>query len=124
MKHPPLGFICVKVVALAVTDEHRANEFYAQILGLPPVVDDNEMLGYQLGESLLMLKPAGEWYAKPSNELNPRITLEVESAGDTAQALRARGVTISDPVSDYNGYPVGAFLDSEGNKIWFCSEPE
>lgn len=119
-----MGFICVKVVAIAVTDEHRANEFYGQTLGLPTAVRDGEMLGYQLGETILMLKPTSEWYGKPSDELNARITLEVESAGDTAQALRARDVTISDPVSDFNGYPVGAFLDSEGNKIWFCSEPE
>ena len=25
------------------------------------------------------------------------------------------------PVQIYDGFPVGAFLDSEGNKFWFCS---
>lgn len=35
----------------------------------------------------------------------------------------ARGVTISDAVQLYDdGYWVGAFPDSEGNKLWFCSE--
>jgi hypothetical protein len=33
-----------------------------------------------------------------------------------------RAVTISDPVQLYEGkYWVGGFLDSEGNKLWFCS---
>lgn len=37
--------------------------------------------------------------------------------------LAARGVTISDAVQRYEDHPywVGAFLDSEGNKLWFCS---
>jgi catechol 2,3-dioxygenase-like lactoylglutathione lyase family enzyme len=116
-----MGFLCVKVVALAVTDEKRADEFYGNTLGLPPAVEDGIKLGYQLENTIIMLKPAAEWYGRPSEEPNPRITLEVENATETAQTLRSRGVTISDPVADYDGYPVGAFLDSEGNKIWFCS---
>jgi hypothetical protein len=35
--------------------------------------------------------------------------------------LKELGVTVSDPVTFYDGTPIGAFLDSEGNKIWFCS---
>jgi len=63
-----------------------------------------------------------DWYGRPSGDLNARVTLEVENARETEQALRAAGVTVSDPVADYDGHPVGAFLDSEGNKIWFCSK--
>jgi len=54
--------------------------------------------------------------------LNARITLEVEDARETEQALKSAGVTISDPIAVYDGHPVGAFLDSEGNKLWFCSK--
>jgi hypothetical protein len=36
--------------------------------------------------------------------------------------LRDRGVAISDPVERYDDALVGAFLDSEGNKLWFCSD--
>ena len=39
----------------------------------------------------------------------------------TEEALRARNVTISDPVQAYDEFYVGSFLDSEGNKLWFCS---
>ena len=28
---------------------------------------------------------------------------------------------ISDPVQAYDEFYVGSFLDSEGNKLWFCS---
>jgi len=31
-------------------------------------------------------------------------------------------VIIADPVQAYDdGFHVGSFLDSEGNKLWFCS---
>ena len=58
---------------------------------------------------------------KPTDAPNPRVTLEVENARETERALRHHGVTISDPVERYGGALVGAFLDSEGNKLWFCS---
>jgi hypothetical protein len=43
------------------------------------------------------------------------------SAFGATQALKELKVTVSDPVTFYDGTPIGAFLDSEGNKIWFCS---
>ena len=121
MKNSPLGLKSVRAIALAVTDEKRANEFYGKTLGLPPAIEDGVNQGFLLDETVLLLKPAADWYGKPSDELNARITLEVENARETEQALRAAGVTISDPIADYGGHPVAAFLDSEGNKIWFCS---
>jgi catechol 2,3-dioxygenase-like lactoylglutathione lyase family enzyme len=124
MKNPPLGLMSVRAIAIAVTDEQRANEFYGKILGLPPAVEDGVNFGFLLDETLLLLKPVADWYGRPSDELNARITLEVENARETEQALRSAGVTISDPIADYDGHPVGAFLDSEGNKIWFCSKQE
>ena len=40
---------------------------------------------------------------------------------DNMDLERERGVTISDPVNLYDEFYVGGFLDSEGNKLWFCS---
>jgi hypothetical protein len=40
----------------------------------------------------------------------------------TQRNLLTKGVTLSEPVAVYDGNPVGAFLDSEANKLWFCSE--
>lgn len=111
----------LRAVALAVTDETRAKAFYGETLRLPPASEDGVVRGFQLGETILLLKPVDQWYGRPSGELNARITLEVENARETEQALRDAGVTISDPIQVYDGHPVGAFLDSEGNKLWFCS---
>ena len=123
MKNPPLGLKTVRAIALAVTDEARANEFYRKTLGLPPAIEDGVNYGgYLLDQTILLLKPIADWYGKPSDELNARVTLEVDDARETEQALRAAGVTISDPIEVYDGHPVGAFLDSEGNKLWFCSK--
>ena len=75
-----------------------------------------------IGDTILMLKPKEDWYADPTEELNPRITWETEDAYATEEALREGGVTISDTVEVYGDNPIGSFIDSEGNKIWFCSE--
>lgn len=123
MDNPQLGLKCVKVVALAVGDAARATKFYGDTLGLAPAMENGQPAGFQLGESVLMLKSG--WYGRPTAEPNPRITLECADARATEAALRERGVTVSDAVERYEegdeGYLVGAFLDSEGNKLWFCS---
>ena len=115
----PLGFIRVKVIALSVVDLDRANAFYRDTLALPPAFEGAEQVGWLLGETILMLK-AG-WYAPPTDVPNPRITIATERARDTESRLRALGVTISDPVQTFDEFDVGSFLDSEGNKLWFCS---
>lgn len=119
-----LGFQRLKVVALAVEDLARAECFYGETLGLAPAFEGERQVGFMLANVIVMLKPvAGGWYARPSAQLNPRITFATEHAPDTEQALLARGVTVSDPVQAYpqEGFFVGGFLDSEGNKLWFCS---
>jgi hypothetical protein len=116
-----LGFIRVKGIALAVADLDRANRFYGETLALPPDTIRNMKSAYLIGDAIVMLKPQQEWYAKPTAELNPRMTVETKDAFATELALKERGVTVSDPVTLYDGTPIGAFLDSEGNKIWFCS---
>lgn len=120
MNTPQLGLKCVKVVALAARDLARARRFYGQTLGLAPASEDGQEVGFQLGNTILMLKD--DWYGTPTAEPNPRITLECADARATEAALRKLDVTISDPLERYDGnHFVGAFLDSEGNKLWFCS---
>jgi len=121
MNNPPLGLKSLRAVALAVVDEGRAKDFYGKVLCLPPAIEDGVKWGFLLGETILLLKPVGDWYGRPTEELNARITLEVDNARETEMALREAGVTISDPIQVYDGHPVGGFLDSEGNKLWFCS---
>ncbi len=117
------GLQNVKVIALAVTDLERAKHFYGEILGLPPAYEENVLVGYSIGEIVLMLKE--NWYGTPTTDPNPRITLATAYAPDTEAFLREHGVTIVDPVEEVDeGYYVGSFLDSEGNKLWFCSPTE
>jgi predicted enzyme related to lactoylglutathione lyase len=116
-----LGFIRVKGIALAVTDLDRANRFYGETLALPADTIRNMESAYLIGDTIVMLKTQEECHAKPTEELNPRITVETRDSFATEKALKERGVTVSDPVTLYDGTPIGAFLDSEGNKIWFCS---
>ena len=116
-----LGFIRVKGIALAVTDLDRANRFYRETLALPPDTIRNMESAYLIGDAIVMLKTKEECNAEPTEELNPRITVETHDAFTTEKALKDRGVTVSDPVTFYDSTPIGAFLDSEGNKIWFCS---
>lgn len=121
------GFQGLKVVALAAEDLPRARRFYGETLGLPPAFEGMRQVGFSLGNVIVMLKSGHDgWYAAPTDQLNPRITLATEHAPDTERALRARGVAIADPVQPYpaEGFYVGSFLDSEGNRIWFCSPIE
>ncbi len=122
-----LGFQRLKVVALAVTDMARARRFYGETLALPPAYEGERQVGFSLGNVILMLKSSPDgWYAQPSEQLNPRLTLATGHAPDTERELAARGVTIANPVQAYadEGFYVGGFLDSEGNRIWFCSPIE
>ena len=123
MNTSALGLLRVKVVALAVENLERANKFYGETLGLAPAMEGGQQMGFILENTVLMLKPTADWYGRPSAEPSPRITLEVVNARATEKVLGGLGVLISDAVQDYDGFLVGAFLDSEGNKLWFCSAP-
>lgn len=115
---PPLGIQRVKVVAIAVKDLARANRFYAEKLELAPAFEGSDQVGWWLDRVILMLKP--DW-AVPTDTPNPRVTLATDHAPSTEAALRARDIVIANEVQAYGDFYVGSFLDSEGNKLWFCS---
>jgi catechol 2,3-dioxygenase-like lactoylglutathione lyase family enzyme len=120
MAKKSLQFNRVRVIAISVLDPERANKFYAETLGLPPAYEDKEQVGYLIGETILMLKAS--WDQPPAQNPNPRVTIETDDARETEKTLHSRGVVISDPVEIYDRtHAVGSFLDTEGNKIWFCS---
>jgi len=117
MKTSPLGFLSVKVVAIAATDVVRAKRFYLETLQLEEDRETTDEVGYRMGEAVLIIREHS-----PTDDPNPRLTLQVQDARETEKQLRERAVTISDPVKLYDDkYWVGGFLDSEGNKLWFCS---
>ena len=115
-----LKFINIKAIALPATDFERALRFYTDTLSLRPAFEDGKQVGNHLGDAVLLFKTdAGQ----PSTSLNPRVTVQTDDARKMEAALRQRGVTIADPVETYGSATVGSFLDSEGNKLWFCSGP-
>lgn len=117
MKSSPLGFQSVKVIALGAADVVRARRFYSEILQLEEDREATDEVGYRIGNSVLIIRQY-----PPTADPNPRLTLQVPDARETEKRLVERAVTISDPVKLYEGrFWVGGFLDSEGNKLWFCS---
>jgi predicted enzyme related to lactoylglutathione lyase len=117
MKSSSLGFQSVKVIALAASDVARAKRFYSETLALEEDREATDQVGYRIGDSVLIIREY-----PPTDDPNPRITLQARDAQETEKRLTERGVTISDPVKLYeNKFWVGGFLDSEGNKLWFCS---
>ena len=121
MTKAALNLQSVKVIALAVSNLERAKQFYTETLSLPPAFEDGQQVGNHLGHTVLMLKADSD--ALPSASLNPRITIQTVDANLTEAALSQLGVVIADHVQSYGAAKVGSFLDSEGNKLWFCSGP-
>ena len=120
MNTSPLGFRGVKVIAVSVIDSDRAKKFYGETLRLPPEHENEEQIGYRIGDTILILKANSD--VSPTQMPNPRVTIETKNAPETEKALRVRGVVISDPVQVYDKvHWVGSFLDTEGNKLWFRS---
>ena len=109
----------IKVVALPIVDPERAAKFYETVLELKLAYEGGNQVGYYLGDIILMLK--SNWYACPTQNPNPRITIETDDAVQMERQLRESGVIISDPIEAYDEFYVGSFLDSEGNKLWFCA---
>jgi catechol 2,3-dioxygenase-like lactoylglutathione lyase family enzyme len=121
MTKPALNLQNVKAIALAVSNFERAIQFYTETLSLRPAFEGGKQVGNHLGHTLLLLKADSN--TQPSANLNPRITIQTEDAFSTEATLRELGVVIADPVQRYGEATVGSFLDSEGNKLWFCSGP-
>src|ERR1700719_3703805 len=117
MKSFSFGFQSVKVIALAATDVARAHRFYSETIQLEEDRESTGEVGYRIGESVLIIRQH-----PPTDDPNPRITLKVQDARATETRLLERAETISDPVKVYEEkFYVCGFLDSEGNKLWFCS---
>ena len=118
MKSSPFEFQSVKVIALAATDVARAQRFYSETLQLEEDRESTEEVGYRIGKSVLIIRQH-----PPTDDPNPRITLQVQDARETEKCLSERAVTVSDPVKLYEDrFWVDGFLDSEGNKLWFSSD--
>src|SRR5258706_11826358 len=119
MSSSPFGFQSVKVIAMSATDVARAKRFYSEALQLEEDREATDEVGYRIGNSVLVIRQH-----PPTDDPNPRITLQVQDARETEKRLKGRAVTISDPVKLYEDkFWVGGFLDSEGKKSGFVPTP-
>ena len=76
-------------------------------------------MGYRIGNSVLIIRQH-----PPTDDPNPRITLQVQDARETEKRLTELAVTISDPVKLYEDkFWVGGFLDGEGTNSGFVPTP-
>jgi hypothetical protein len=93
------------------TDVVRAKRFYLETLQLEEDRQTTGEVGYRIGEAVLIIREHS-----PTDDPNPRLTLQVQDARETEKQLRQRAVTISDPVKLYEDkFWVGGFLDSNRN---------
>src|SRR5258707_13464461 len=103
----------VKVIALSVVNSDCANQFYGKTVGLSPAYENDQQIGFQIGETILMLKL--DLDQPPTLNPNPRVTLQVADARRTEADLKKSGATISDAVEGYDGdHLAGSFTDSAG----------
>lgn len=84
MQTSSLGFLNIKILAISTLDIERAHKFYRDTLSLKPAFEGEQQVGYYLGETILMLK--SDWYAPPTDQLNPRVTIATEHAQATNSA--------------------------------------
>jgi hypothetical protein len=68
MTRKSLQFRRVRVIAISVLDSARANKFYAETLGMPPAYEEQEQVGYLIGETILTLK--ANWDQPPVQNPN------------------------------------------------------
>lgn len=116
---------------LYVADQARSRDFYAQVLGLRPVLDVPGMTEFDLGGCKLGLMPAANIARIISPPLPDPATaqgiarcelyLEVGHPEAFAQRAEAAGALLVDPLADRNwGHRVAYYADPDGHVIAFA----
>ena len=93
-------------VSISVKDYDNAIAYYTNVLGAPAYVEDQEVRGWQLGNSWLSLFPSTQDDARNSDV---SIELELESvaqAEELQQAMVEAGGTGTEPVDTFLYYPI------------------
>jgi catechol 2,3-dioxygenase-like lactoylglutathione lyase family enzyme len=118
----PLGTISMAATTLYVADLDASLEWYAEVLGLTPIMvgsDGHPYATFTLGGALVVLEPieAAIDPTTPGAE-NTTINLLVDRPSAEVHAdLIARGVACSDIV-DSPGYCSFLFSDPDGNRFY------
>ena len=111
----------IKFVALPVTDQSRALEFWTKKIGLKVFTDQTmgDMRWIELklpgADTMLVLHKTDE--RAPGGA--PSISFVADDVKATYDELRARGVEFTQPPKKEHWGEYAAFTDSEGNAIIF-----
>jgi predicted enzyme related to lactoylglutathione lyase len=98
-----------------VRDLDRARSFYAQILGLPIVMEYPRFVAFDLGTIWLGLHPsevAGEDIGS-----GPLLNLQVSNLRSTLDYLQGQGVMTHRDIQAVPGGQIATVLDTEGNAL-------
>ncbi|GAP12523.1 predicted enzyme related to lactoylglutathione lyase [Longilinea arvoryzae] len=116
-------FTDVNVVQYFVADWERAKKFYMDLLDWPVAYLDDRMGWMEFGEVGKTHLAINRWdqAVGPIPQNGAIAVLSVADAGATLAALRARGVRCDDIAIIPGVVAVGAFYDTEGNRIQFAS---
>ncbi|MGI8826711.1 MAG: VOC family protein [Chloroflexota bacterium] len=115
-----MGLQGIEVVSIPVSDQERAKRFYAETLGFNVVYDAE----FAEGMRWVQLTPPGggasitlmTWMSQdmPAGSLK-ELYVGCKDIATTYDALRGRGVTFSDEVSDTPYGRFAHFTDPDGN---------
>ena len=113
----------VGAITLFVEDKERAKAFYARVFELPPLFEDDTSALFRFENTMVNLvdaRSAGEMIAPAAVGSGSRLqlTIFVDSADETVEVLRGRGVELlNGPIDRPWGQRTAAFVDPDGH-VW------
>jgi lactoylglutathione lyase len=118
----------VGAITLFVEDKERAKEFYARAFELAPLMEDDTSALFRFENTMINLvdaRSAGEMIAPAAVGSGSRLqlTIFVDSADETIELLRGRGVELlNGPIDRPWGQRTAAFADPDDH-IWEVAQP-
>lgn len=110
-------------VWMPVEDVNRAKSFYAEVLELQVVKDDNDWVEFKTDGMRVALNGREPRGARA--EGGPVLTFQPEGELDDAVAkLKDRGVEFPGEISDHEWGRVATFKDPEGNDLQLYEPPK
>lgn len=101
-------------VVLFVERYDECVAFYRDVLELPLIKDQGDIVILGFGEGYLMVEPGGTAGSPKTREQNPTVLrFNVEDVEATSRVLRERGVSVD--VGTFDWGTIGSFRDPDGN---------
>ncbi|MFZ0043619.1 MAG: VOC family protein [Solirubrobacteraceae bacterium] len=110
----------IKNVLHPVSDLAAAKAVYTALLGVPPQVDSDYYVGYDVEGQHIGLVPGGG----PQGMTSPVAYWEVPDIEAKLAEVTAAGASVKDPVRDVGGGRlVASFTDPDGNVLGLLQDP-